>query len=452
MGNLLNSLVTVADSMRTVQRAIDVSSNNVTNAKAPGFVKQDLSLVAKRFDLPNALPGGLGDNGLLSSRRAFLEQSVYEQSGREGRFSQAASNLERLEPLLDVAAPGGVAGALDDLFGAFSQWSLNPNEIPSRQLVIDRASDLSAAFGFLAGSITSAAHDADAEIGATVEQINRLGASIQAYNIEVRSDRRKLEDPGLDAQVHAALEDLSALVDFDLIRADDGSFTVQLGGQTPLVIADRHYPISADSSGSSLVLRDQAGKDVTAQISAGKIKGILDFRNGSTGALLGGLNTLAESVATRVNALLTAGLDRNDQPGGELFSFDAAGGAASTLRVTGITAEELAGASIDAPGGNGNALELASLATSRELDGFTFTQYLGQTAGNLGHEVATARSSARTHELLLSQARQLRAQETEVNLDEEAVKLIAFQRQYEANAELVRVLNSLTETTLGILR
>jgi flagellar hook-associated protein 1 FlgK len=451
MGNLLNSLVTVAESMRTVQRAIDVGGNNVTNANSPGFVKQDLALVAKRFDLPNALPGGVADAGLRSSRRAFLEQGVHEQAGREGRFSQLASSLERLESLVDVTAQGGVSGALDDLFAAFSQWSVNPNEIPSRQRVIDRAGDLATAFRYMAGSINAAAHDSDAELSAAVTQINRLGQRIQEYNIEVRADRRKLEDPGLDAQVHAALEDLSALVDFDLIRGDDGSFTVQVGGQTPLVIADRHFPLAVDTSGPTLVLRDFAGKEITAQVNGGKLKGLLEFRNNSTSGLLAEFNTLAAAVADQVNLALENGLDRNGNPGVPLFSYDPAGAAAS-LRVSGIAADELAAAAIDAPGGNANALAIASLSTTRVVNGFTFTQYLGESAGRLGHALGNARDSSRTHELLLGQARQLRARDSEVDLNEEAVKLIAFQRQYEANAELVRVLNSLTETMLAILR
>ncbi|MEZ5400948.1 MAG: flagellar hook-associated protein FlgK [Bryobacteraceae bacterium] len=452
MGNLLSSLVTVADSMRTVQKAIDVSSNNVTNANTPGFVRQDLSLVAKRFELDHALPGGVGDQGLISSRRAFLELGVYEQAGREGRYAQLTSNLERLEPLLDVTAQGGVSGALDNLFAAFSQWSVNPNDQPSRQRVIDRAADLGNAFRFLSGSITASVSDAAAETGALVGQVNRLGQRILEYNVEVRQDRRKLEDPGLDAQVHAALEELSGLVDFDLIRSEDGSFTVQLGGQTPLVIGDHTFPVSVEAGNGPIVLRDSLGRDITGQIGAGKVKGILEFADSSAGVLLDDVNTLAAAVADQVNGTLANGVDRNGVPGAELFSYDNVTGAAASLTVTSITADELAAAAIDAPGGNANALDLAALSTSRVVNGYSFSQFLGQTAGQLGQTLGNARESARTHELLLGQARQLRAASSEVDLNAEAVKLVAFQRQYEANAELVRVLNSLTETMLGILR
>ena len=39
-----------------------------------------------------------------------------------------------------------------------------------------------------------------------------------------------------------------------------------------------------------------------------------------------------------------------------------------------------------------------------------------------------------------------------MNLDEEAANLITFQRSYEASAQLVKILNELTETVIGMLR
>ena len=142
MGNLLSSLGTVAESMRATQRAIDVTSNNVTNAKTPGYVKNKLDLVAKRFDVNGGFAGGVEAGKLLSYRKNFLEQGVQQQSHRYGQFNQTASSLERLEPILDIANGSGIGGALDGLFQAFSAWSVNPNDTPVRQAVLDRAGDV----------------------------------------------------------------------------------------------------------------------------------------------------------------------------------------------------------------------------------------------------------------------------------------------------------------------
>jgi flagellar hook-associated protein 1 FlgK len=165
------------------------------------------------------------------------------------------------------------------------------------------------------------------------------------------------------------------------------------------------------------------------------------------------LNRLAETFADRINAQLATGVDLTGQPPViDLFTYDPTSGSAASLAVTAITPEQLAGADPSAPGGNSNALQLAGIATSREIDSFTFTQFFGEAASRVGRELADARNNEQTHSLLLSQARLLRADITGVSLDEEAANLISFQRSYEASAEVVRVVNSLTETVLGLLR
>ena len=135
MGNLMNSLGVVAQSMETLQKAIQVTSNNVTNARAPGYAKQRLGLSSRAMQLDVGLAGGLEDSGLISSRRQFLERSVQTQSHQVGRYTQLAATLEETETVFDVSSQSGIARGLDGLFSAFSDLSVNPNDTPSRENV-----------------------------------------------------------------------------------------------------------------------------------------------------------------------------------------------------------------------------------------------------------------------------------------------------------------------------
>lgn len=453
MGNLLNSLVTVAESMRTTQLAIEVSGNNIANAKTPNFAKQRLSLVAKQFELDRGLPGGVEAGKLVSSRRDFLEKGVQKQNERYGFYAQQTSDLERIEPVFDVTSHSGIAASIDGLFESFSALSVSPNDTPTRQQVLESARDLAQNFRFVNATIASARVDAQSDLKATVDKINRLGQQIQQYNQQVRGDSRHLEDPGLDAQIFGELEQLSELVDFDLVRAPDGSFTVNIGGQTPLTVSGSSFPISADFSGPSAIIRNNQGGDITATIRQGRIKAQLDNQNTFLPGVTNDLNRLAESVASAVNAKLAGGVDASGNPPvTDLFRYDTATGAAGSLTVNDLDPGELAAASSTAPGGNGNALELAGLATSRIVDGYSPSQFYGNIAGRVGRSLSNSRTDESTQSLILVQSRNLRSNETEVSIDEEAANLIAFQRQYEANAQLVRILNSLTETTMDLLR
>ncbi len=452
MSNLFASLKTAASSMKAYEEALGVVQNNVTNANTPGYVSQQADLIALSFQPERDLPGGVRAGELISSRDAFSERAVWRQAQQYGRVAQTAAGLSRIEPVFDVAEGSGLAAAIDDFYASFSQLSVAPNDIPARQEVISAAERVARGFNYAATSLARAADEGRRASTNLADEINRIAGDIRDLNIEFRKDYRNKKDAGLDARLHASLEELAELADFTALPQEDGSVTILLGGQTPLVIGDKLFAIQADTSGSQIEIRDWEGNAITSQLQQGRLKGVLEFANQLLPSYGADLDRLAASLADRVNALLAGGVDINGQPPVvDLFAYDAGNGAARTLSVTAITPEEIAAADPAAPGGNGNALKLAALATSAEIDGFTFTEYYGQLAARVGREIASAKEDERSQSLLLAQARKLRDQVSAVNLDEEAAALVQYQRSYEASARLISVLNELTEVLLRAL-
>jgi flagellar hook-associated protein 1 FlgK len=228
--------------------------------------------------------------------------------------------------------------------------------------------------------------------------------------------------------------------------------TVFIGGQSPLVIGDHGYPLAADiSTGQARILNPQ-GQDITGVIQQGRLRSILDTQNTVIPSITANLNLLAGSLADSVNNTLAAGVDRNGQPGAPLFVYDGTAGAAFTLDVTGVTGDELAAALPGAPGGNGNALALASLSGAPSVNGATFSGFYAAIGSSLGGALSAARTQSEAQTLVLAQARKLRSEETGVSLDEEAVTLIQFQRHYQATAQLFKALDEMTQELINIMR
>lgn len=444
MGSLLAALNVAADSMRTVQRAIDVTSNNVMNAKTPGYAKQSMQMLARPLDLPGGLGGGLQAGAQISYRDQSYETAVQDAAHDSGRASKRTQILSQVEPIFDVSGNTGVGAALDKFFQGFSLLSVNPNDNATRQSVIDRAEDLANQFRFADNSLGSADANSMGQLRDTVSAINRLGAQIQDYNAKVQKRSASATDAGLDAQVHQQLEDLAGLVDFDVIRRDDHTLQISLGGQVPLVIGTTLNSLSVDSTGKVMSGVD----DVSNQFQSGEVRGVLEVRQ-QIQDLRTGLADLATSFAGQVNSALAGGLDKNGTtPVRDLFQIS--GG---TLAVnSAFTTDDVAAASAGAPGGNGNALNLAALGTAKTIGTLTFSQAYGNIASDVGGRLDQSREEENTQQLLLSQARTLRQDAQGVSLDEEAANLMAFQRGYQATAEVVRVLNQLTETTINLLR
>jgi flagellar hook-associated protein 1 FlgK len=97
-------------------------------------------------------------------------------------------------------------------------------------------------------------------------------------------------------------------------------------------------------------------------------------------------------------------------------------------------------------------LNLAGLFNSRGVNDFTFTQFFGEIAGRVGKLLDVARRDTQAQGQLVAQAKALRAEASGVSLDEEAANLIVFQRAYQASAQLIRTLDEMTDTLIGLIR
>lgn len=453
MGGLFSSLIATSAALRTYDKSLSVIQNNVTNVNTPGFAKQRLQLLPKNFSTKFELSGGVLPGELLSSRDSYIERGVWRQNSQFGRQAQASVDLGQVEPLFQIGGDTGIAGSMNRFFSAVSSWTVNPNDPVARQVVLDRASHLARTVNGVANSLGEAAANADRELREGVDAVNTLTSELAQLNQERRTDRRKLQDPALDARIHSTLEQLSEYVDFNAVEQEDGSFTVFLGGQTPLVQGDRQLELNVDFSNPEPAILDENGTDLTGQINQGKLKGVLETRNERLPYYTEQLNRLAQTFADNVNGVLAGGLDAGGSPPSQnLFDYDTQVGAAFTLKVNPLAPSDLAAASAGAPGGNGNAIALSELQGTDTIDDVTFSEFYGRLASKVGRDLRESKDSADLEEQLVNQMRTLREETSSVSLDEEAARLVETQRAYQANAQLFQVLNSLTDTVMELLR
>jgi flagellar hook-associated protein 1 FlgK len=450
MGNLMASLLASANAMRTFERSLGVVQNNVTNASTPGYAKQRQTFLAEPFNMETGLPGGVRLGEVQSMRSEYAERTVRQYVASHGRYTQQTTDLGRVEMLFDSTGESGIPGALSTFFQNISSWSVAPNDSVARQSVIDQAGVVAGSFNQTAAGLTQASADMNSQATSVVGNINRLVAQVLEYNKQVRGNVVNAQDAGLEATANAALEDLSEYTDFTVLRAEDHSYTLFLGGQTLMLIGDRQYPVTAVVANQQIRIIDAQSRDITGQIQGGRLSGILDVKNTQIPSYLSDLNKLAAATADQVNGILATGLDPADQH--PLFSYGAVDTEASTLAVTAITPAQLASAPPTSSGGNENILQLAELGQNTVVDGFTLAGFYGSLAGQVGRDLSQSQINQSTHEGLLAQARSMREDISGVSLDEEAARLIEYQRAYQAAARMVSMLNELTDTLMSMLR
>jgi flagellar hook-associated protein 1 len=494
--SLFAALRSSADALSVFERQLTVSSNNVANASTPGYVEQTLDLQALPIDPQTGLIGGVTGDQVTSARDVYAEQNVERETTTLGNWQQQGATLSPLQSSFDVTGQSGIPAALNQLYQSFTAWSTTPGDGTARQGVLNAAQVVAQAFNQQSTQLSQASADADTQLTSLVNQVNTLAKQLALDNTE-RSGT--VTNAAVDANVYSTLEQLSSLVPVTALRQADGSLTVLLGGQTPLVVGQYHYDISpqiavpstpapANPSGPpSASVLDASGKDITAEITGGQIGGLLYARNTVLASILGdssqqgSLNQLAQSVADRVNGLLTSGnIDSGDPnavppvpatPGVPLFTYDATNPAtvAQTFAVDpNVTPDQLAAIQPGTPAdpgppatagtasvNNGIALQLANLATPQsaadEVNNLSYVQFYGNIAGDLGTAISTAQNNQSVQQGIVTQAQNLRQQSSGVSLDTEAINVLQFQRSYEAASKMVTILDGLTETVINML-
>ncbi len=130
-----------------------------------------------------------------------------------------------------------------------------------------------------------------------------------------------------------------------------------------------------------------------------------------------------------------------------------AGSLASDISVNPTLAQNprlLSGARSNAPGDNTNALAFAALRDLAVMGGTsTFEDFYQTFVGGVGVRASDAKNRFETQALLAGQLENQRERISGVNLDEEAVNMIQFQRMFQASARFVSVIDDLLDTLIN---
>ncbi len=475
MSGLLSALQSAGNALRDFEKGVGVVQNNVVNASTPGYARQDLSFAAIPFQPEGGWFGGVQINGLGNARSQYVEQAVRQEAQQQGYYAEKSACLQNVESIFELTGNSSLGDSIDNLFAAFSAWSATPGDPVQRLNVLSAAEAMAGSFRQTAADLSRTADSAIEQMGVQVNKVNQLAARIAALN------RSALTSPGGAAagetEMHACLEELSQSVNFTTLQTSDGAYTILLGGQIPLVIGDTAYSLKLDRAPAGpgnarpeAVVLDAAGKDVTGLIQSGRLGGLLSAHNEDIAALLGGaaqrgsLNDLAFALATRVNQILSSGQVDDPAPPGvpvpgkPIFVVSSDSTAALGLAVDSSVAPDDLGAIDPGPpkAANGIASRLAALAkpvsAADKLNGQSFPEFYAGLAATAGRSSSTAQSANARQSRLLSQARSIRSEISGVSLNQEAAKLIEFQRSYEATARVVTVVNELMDTLMGMIR
>lgn len=448
MSGLLTSLSMAARAMDAQRAGLAVTGDNIANLNTDGYVRRTIQYEEAR-------PAGVDVAGIRAQRDSLLERRVRQEWPYEAREGAIADTLSVVEASLGDAG-ASLDAHLASFFDSCSALAQDPSSSVARDSVVLQGRLLSNSFNDLSARLADSRRGADASVRSGIDQINTLAAKVSSINQAINrangADTNALKD-----QQGLALDELSKLVDITVLARADGGVDVALGNGRAIVMGANNYELTAVSQPvTGLAAVTIGGADITSEIKNGKLAGWIAVRDTNIPAYQQQLDTIAFTVAQQVNATHQGGRDLLGGTGNNFFApIATATGAAAAMAVdAAIVADpqRIAAGGTIAPGDNTVARQLASLRDARVVGGTaTFAESWGQLVYRVGSDSQTAIAQRDSRREVAEQVGRLRDQVEGVSLDEEAAKMLRFQRAYEANARYFTTVDNVLATLLHLV-
>ena len=466
MSSLLGALSISLSALAADQAEVDVTSNNLANANTTGYARRRVILQeqpALASGILGDIGGGVAATSVESVRDPLLDSRVQQETQQQSASQEIVNAMQPVQTLF-TTGNGGVSDAMTAFFSGLQSLSTSPTDSTLRATVLTDANNLASAFQNTASQLTSTQQNLDLGVTQTVGQVNQLTTQLAQVNAQLTTAQASgLSGNDLEDQQQNLMSQLSGLIGFSVTQSSEG-LTLTTANGSPLVVGGESFALSTavnSSTGFQDVLSAQ-GQDITSQISAGQLGGMIQARDGKIASILSSLNTLASSFGAAINKVNMAGYDANGKPGQAMFSVTAGSGAAESMSValtdpsqiaasSSPTASGVAGSSSStASGDNSNLLAMINVGEQPLVNSETSTQFLSGMVFQVGNDVSQAQSETDAGSLMLQQLQDEQGSVEGVSTDEEASNLITYQRAYQAAAQVVSVVDELTLASINL--
>ncbi|WP_413451451.1 flagellar hook-associated protein FlgK [Georgenia phoenicis] len=452
----------------TAQRmALEVTGQNISNVNTLGYTRQRVGMEAiagtrlTMFATDSAPASGVRVTSIDRLGDIFLENQLRTQTASGSRLEAVAGSWKLIETTLKEPGENGLASSLDTFFTSWEDVGNRPDDAAAKSVLLGNAASL-------ASSIANGYRAVETQWNSTREQTNALADDINTTAIAVADLNGRIRDAQVAGdnpntlidQRGVLLNGLAALVGGEVRERPDGSVDVMLGGNA-LVRGDRSYAVAVHGSQTLATLAASGAEPAggwdaqsgparlvwadsghPAGATGGRIAGLLEAAapDGPIVDMATTYNELATTLAAEVNGLHSSEAAAD---GTTRDFFALAGGttpAAVGLSVALTHTDQIIT-------GKANQVDGSLAAKISELGGARDHWASAVTEVGVNSRAATRRAQA-AETTRMSAESQLLSQ-TAVDLDEESVNLVMYQRAYEAAARVMTTIDEMLDTLIN---
>ncbi len=325
MPNILNTSLT---GMLAFQRALQVTSHNISNANTPGYSRQVAEFSARvGSGAGNTYVGGGTQISTIERMYDDLKgQQLQTATTAFARFDTLNTLSSRIDNLL-ADADTGLNSGLQSYFNALQDVANDPSSLPARQALIGEAEGLAGRFQTLDRQLGELDDEVNGRIQLAVSEINGIAQAIADVNDKIALANNAAIPPNdlLDERDRLVTR-LSEFVSVDTAIQDDGTMNVFIGSGQSLVLGARASTLGVtgsefDLTRARVVYQGSAGDSpLDTSAAGGALGGLLDFRSSILDPARQSLGQTATALAASLNEQHAAGMDLRGNLGTDLFN------------------------------------------------------------------------------------------------------------------------------------
>lgn len=454
--------------MMNSQTSLQTVAHNIANKSTEGFSRQRVDQVTAPPIVEGRLQMGMGSRAAQVTRigNPFIEKQLQAATGNMGQATAHSEGMARVEQVFNEQQNKALNSYISDFFNAFRELSNNPESTTIRTIVKETGEALTKDFQRVDSQLTGVQRDIDFQIKARTEEINNMTKEIASLNKEI-SQVEVQGTPANDQQDRRDLliKKLNEIVDIRVADGENGLISVSTAGNALLVSGLDYMKLEngVDNKGRvSLLAQTSANhltNDITHRIKGGTLGGLVEVRDHVVDGLKDQMDGLAYRIGNEVNEAHQLGFDRGGRQGVQFFEPLADSKEASKfLKVNDAILNDVsriaAGAKPNAPGDNTVANVISQIQYKQNMEDGTSTMddYYNSIVGKLGVQAAQSNKLRESQGNILQQINTLRESVSGVSLDEEATKMIEFQKTFDASARLIKTADEMFDTVLSLKR
>ena len=330
MGNFLSTSVS---GLLAFQRAIDATSQNISNVSTPGYSRQRVDLSARPAQM---YANGWVGNGVQVNTTARVYDDMLADQVRvaSSSFSSLDSYTTFMNRVNDMFSntTTGLTPSLQKFANAMQDVANNPTNSSSRQVLLSEANGLTGRLQSYNTQLDELSKQIETSITGEANEITTLSKGIADLNDQIASAYARANQPPNDLldQRDLLIDKLSTHIDITTVKQGDGQINVFIGSGQPLVVGKEPSSIVAttdpfDITRHTIGLKGPGGApvDITASVTGGSLGGTMAFRSEVLDPTRNALGRISVVLADTINSQHKAGIDLSGNAGTDLFKVGA---------------------------------------------------------------------------------------------------------------------------------